>query len=101
MALLLLPDCAGIPIKDSEWCGDVGTLGARCFNLLSTGQRKLSKQDWDAMRFGMVCTDGDALADLKGAIELLCSKVACDYQTKKDALELIQSDAALRATHHL
>lgn len=68
-------------IKNAEWCGDMGDLGASCFMTHSQDSRDLSKEDWDKERFGQLCTSADTFANIKTAIQKLC------YQTKKCTIE--------------
>lgn len=81
---LLLSSCAQVPIKDQEYCGDEGTLGAHCFHTLSSGERQIEKEAWDNERFGMVCTKAENLADTKAVIEKLCSEANnCTYEVQQ------------------
>jgi hypothetical protein len=75
--------CAHVEITDSEWCGDMGASGAECFHTLTTATEDLTKVEWDAKRFGWVCTEADTFADWKSIIEKLCNKTGlCDYETQ-------------------
>jgi hypothetical protein len=92
--------CAHVEITDSEWCGDMGASGAECFHTLTTATEELTKEEWDARRFGMVCTVADTFADWKSVIEKLCNKTGiCDYETQAslnaffDRVKAVQEDA--------
>jgi hypothetical protein len=81
---LLISSCGQVVIKNSEWCGDMGELGASCFNTLNDDSRDLEKEAWDAERFGQVCTQPENFAAIKTTIEKLCYKnKKCTYQQKK------------------
>lgn len=76
--------CASVQIKDEEFCGDQGELGATCFHTLTDETRDLSKADWDALRFGQVCSSAQTFADWKASILKLCKvSKACTYEQKK------------------
>lgn len=63
----------------------MGAQGATCFHTLSTAARDLSKAQWDAERFGQLCTQAKNFADLKALVEKLCNQSGrCDYD-KVDA----------------
>ncbi len=80
----LLPSCAQVEIKDSEWCGDMGRDGAACFHTLTEESRDLDKPLWDQERFGQVCTTAQTFADWKAAIEKLCSVSGrCTYEQQE------------------
>jgi hypothetical protein len=84
---LMFSACGRVQIKNSEWCGDMGDLGASCFNTLSDDSRQLSKEQWDRERFGQVCTQGENFSDLKSAIEKLCFMTKRCTQAQKKIIE--------------
>lgn len=70
-------------MKDHEWCGDKGRLGATCFNTLSEGRRDIKKAEWDEERFGMLCTKAESFGDWKAVILKLCKLTGrCSFDTK-------------------
>ena len=76
--------CARVALKDNEWCGDMGSEGAACFNTLSDLGRDIPKEQWDDERFGMLCTNSTSFANWKAAIEKLCDDTGrCDYEVRK------------------
>lgn len=82
--ILTISACTQVSIKDSEWCGDFGPLGASCFHVTSEGKRQVVKPQWDAERFGMLCTKAENFAEWKAIIEKLCHVTKkCDWQTKQ------------------
>lgn len=84
-------------IKDLEFCGDLGADGATCFHTLTPASRNVSKTQWDASRFGMICTSGDAVAEIKREIEQLCSVTSCDYNTQASIAAFFARAQAVRA----
>jgi len=100
---LALASCNKIKIQDSQWCGDIGSQGAVCFNTLSSGEKDIPKAVWDVQRFGMVCTSSATFADWKATIEKLCSVAKdCDYATVQKLNDFFQKvssfDKIQRAT---
>lgn len=85
---VFLNGCAQIPIKNTEWCGDLGEFGASCFNTLSEDTRDISFEDWNKERFGMICTKAQNFSDWKAIILKLCSlhPKRCSYDDKKKVL---------------
>jgi hypothetical protein len=83
--LLTLTACAKVSIKDAEWCGDMGFLGASCFHTLTPDTRDIPQPNWDEERFGQVCTKAKTFKDMKVAIEKLCSvsNVRCSYEVEE------------------
>lgn len=76
--------CGTVEIKDQTWCADEGPIGADCYHTLSPAHVQLDKMLWDSVRFGMVCTESQSLADIKGAIEKLCHQTKhCTYEQVK------------------
>jgi hypothetical protein len=83
----LLSSCARVPIKNSEWCGDLGAEGASCFNTLNDNSRDISKEEWDKERVGKLCTSPETFADLQAAILKLCKASGrCVYDSKSKSL---------------
>lgn len=78
-----------IVIQDHELCGDKGPLGASCFHMLSDQNRKLSFDDWATARYGQICMQADAFANLKAALLKLCAESdRCTWQ-EIQAVELV------------
>ncbi len=90
--VFLFVSCAKVPIKDSEWCGDIGEDGAACFNTLSDKSRDISKKDWDKERFGMICTKPQTFSDWEASIIKLC-KVSkrCTFESKKIIIKFMRN----------
>ena len=61
-----------VALHDQRWCGDMGQYGATCFHTLTTDKETMTKEQWDVVRFGMVCSEAQSFADNKAAIEKLC-----------------------------
>jgi hypothetical protein len=84
LMVLALPSCSSVTIKDHEFCADIGTQGATCVHMFTDESRDIPPGQWDDVRFGMICASGDAIADLKAALEKLCSLTnSCSYETQK------------------
>lgn len=84
LCLVLLSSCARVKINDGEFCGDMGREGATCFKTLSGETRDIPATDWDAERFGMICSKADTFANWKKAIMKLCRLTKrCRYSVKK------------------
>lgn len=80
----ILSACGTIQIQDSEWCADLGDLGASCKTTLSGQLRRIEKADWDKERFGQVCTTSDTVANLKAAVLKLCNQTKrCTYEKRQ------------------
>lgn len=82
--LLFLTGCAGVTIKDSEWCGSLGSQGASCFHTLTTDSEQLTLQQWaerwDNLLDPQVCSVVETFVDIKGDVEKLCSdENICTY----------------------
>ncbi len=89
LCVLSLSSCARVQINDHEICGDKGKLGASCFNMLSDGSRKLSFDDWAIERFGQLCMQADAFANIKAALLKLCeSSKRCTWEEKQQIANL-------------
>jgi len=90
--VFLLSSCAKVPIKDSEWCGDLGSSGASCFNTLSDKQRDIEKEAWDKERVGMICTKSETFADWQASILKLCkSSGRCTFENKKIIINFMEN----------
>lgn len=90
MALVILSACGHVEIKDQVWYGDKGPLGAKEFHTMTTYTQKIPKDDWDNMRFGMLCTNAQTFGEIKREIEVLCSNYkGCTYPDIKPVLERI------------
>lgn len=87
---MLLSSClTSVKIKDSEWCGDMGSEGASCFTTISGQSRDIPLREWEEDRFGMICGSPEAFLDWRTAIEKLCNKnKKCLYETKKKLSKL-------------
>lgn len=82
--LSLLSSCAGVTIHDSEWCGDIGSYGASCFHTVTDQRRDLSKEKWDNLRYGQLCTSAESFANWKASLLKLCGKTGmCSFEEKK------------------
>jgi hypothetical protein len=56
-------------------------VGASCFHTLSDKQRDLTIDQWDAERFGMVCTRAENFSNWKAAILKLCKATkSCSFE---------------------
>lgn len=85
---LLHSGCARVRIDDAEFCGDMGSEGAQCFNLLSDKEREIPKPQWDEERFGMICTEAQTFVEWKKAIIKLCRVSGrCYYDTTEMAVK--------------
>jgi hypothetical protein len=90
--LILSFSCARIPIKDSEWCGDLGNEGASCFNTLSDNTRDISKEEWDKERVGMICSKAQTFSDWQAAIIKLCkASKRCTFEDKKIIINFVDN----------
>lgn len=88
----VLSNCAKVHIADAEWCGDMGKFGAACFHTLSDAEREIKKIQWDAERFGMLCTTADSFTNWKTAIQQLCSdSKLCTYEVRQTLERLSHS----------
>ena len=81
---LILSSCGNVQVKNTEWCADIGPLGATCFNTLNDDTRDLDELEWEYERFGYVCTSPDDFAEIRKVIEKLCSSTRrCDFEDQK------------------
>lgn len=86
--LFVLTSCGNVTIKNQEWCGDLGSLGAECFSTNTDDERSLNKPEWDALRVGWVCSSADNFGDVKKAILKLCEKCrCCSFDTKSQVVK--------------
>lgn len=68
-------------MKDSEWCGDMGPLGASCFHMLTDATRDIDEPTWKMERFAQVCTKSENFKNLKISILQLCREThTCTWQ---------------------
>lgn len=85
----VLSSCAKVVIKDGEWCGLKGSLGASCFHTLSDGSRSLTKAEWDSESIGMVCTKAENFGEWKKALLKLCDETGmCAYKVIETVKQL-------------
>lgn len=91
MALVLsLSSCGHVEIKDQEFCGDKGSLGAKCFHTLTPATRTISQPEWDNYRFGQICEKAEVFADWKKILEEQCSlHDNCDYPETRAVLDFL------------
>lgn len=83
-AFLALASCGHVEIRDSEWCADLGALGASCVHMLTDEKRRIEKDDWDAERLGQMCTKSESFSGWKAAIMKLCKQTRmCTYEDKR------------------
>ena len=91
LSVSLLTSCKSVEIKDQEWCGDLGPLGARCFHTISNKKRTLTKEQWDAERYknlDKVTTTAKAMAENKKALLKLCRlSRRCWYSKQREQIE--------------
>jgi len=86
--VLTLSSCGSVKISDSEFCGDMGSEGAQCFNLLSDKERRILLPEWEKERFGMICTKADAFIEWKSAILKLCGLTKrCKYDVIQNVIQ--------------
>ena len=77
--------CAKVHIANERFCADKGRLGAVCDYINSGPPKRYSKEDWDQIRFGMVCTDAAAITRLLGVIRKFCfDSGRCTYEEYKE-----------------
>jgi hypothetical protein len=84
---LLLSSCSSVDIKDNEWCVIAGIDGAYCFHTLSDKERDLTYDEWKFVSRGWLAGSPEAFANLKEAIDKLCSDAKCNYEIE----QLVQS----------
>ena len=89
-----LISCKTVQIKDQEWCGDKGAGGAWCFHTFKQDERELDRYEWEALRFGWICTSPQSFGEMKSEQLQLCKiSKKCTYE-EIAALEAV--DAQLR-----
>lgn len=78
-----LPSCRSVRVSNTEWCGDMGRLGASCFHTLTDHEREISPSDWESYRFGMICATAEDFAEIKKSLLKLCASTRkCKYDTR-------------------
>lgn len=90
MAAALLNSCA-VPIKEEDFYTDKGPDGAVETHFFSTDITDIGKSAWDSMREGMVCESAQAIADIKGEIEKLCTKTKCSEETTQALKQTVRA----------
>lgn len=94
-----LAGCSKIQVPNTEFCADMGQLGAACFYSDSDQERELTKEAWDAERFGMLCTTGESYGEWKAALLKLCSETSlckrADTEKVVKALDGLQEKSRL------
>lgn len=76
--------CQRVQLADNELCGDKGELGARCRTWFTGKVRVLTFDEWAEERFGQICMNEDAFANIKAAILKLCGNGRCTKQEVQD-----------------
>ena len=90
---LTLVSCqhAKVEVRDQAWFVDKGELGALELHTMVDTKQKITKADWDNMRFGMLCTTPQTFGEIKKTIEKLCSYYKyCEYPDIKNLLHTIE-----------
>jgi hypothetical protein len=74
-----------VAIKNIEFCRDKGRYGAVCAYWLNAEKTKraVPLSEWNAKRFGMVCTSEAGMGNINAIIEKLCQSKHCVENTKK------------------
>ena len=103
MAGVLLSSCAGVTVKDSEWCGSLGAQGAFCSHTLTNATESMTLQQfavwWDDASDPKVATSVSTLADWKADIEKLCTFTnACSAQVQAQVAAVYNKISAAHAT---
>lgn len=84
LSISIIQACSRVEIKNTQWWGDEGTLGATSFDTLDQSSSHLDKLAWDKIRLGMVCGTAAAFTELKREVETFCNNTnECDYQTQQ------------------
>lgn len=90
MALLIfnLIGCTNVEIKDQEWFGSLGPLGAVSMHTLTNESDVLAYSDWvakwDNATDPMICISSTGFAELKKEQELLCMySNDCTYEVRQ------------------
>jgi hypothetical protein len=83
LVLLTLSGCAHEQILDHVAYGDKGILGATAVHTLFTSIPPVhySKDEWDALRLGMICMAPQDISEIQQSVDDLCLRWPCDYQT--------------------
>ena len=73
-----------VKIKDGEFFGDMGRIGAEGDWLLHEQRTSLSKTEWDKRRLGMICTSSTVFSNIHGVIRKFCGETkACTYEIQQ------------------
>lgn len=87
--LFLVSSCGKVNIKDAEFCGNLGILGAECFHAFSEKHRSMNYSQWKEESFGMICTRSENFANWKAAIMALCKNTGqCNKKVEKKVKKL-------------
>lgn len=98
MGLLLLSNCSTVKIPDHVACLNKGPLGAHCAHTNVAKTYNISAADWQALSFGQVCTAddpdhfGQTFADIKAALEKVCSICNCCSFSQQEQTEFFFTD---------
>lgn len=88
LAILALSACAGnkVAIPDIELFWDAKELGANQTWTVTEETKWLSKAEWDAVRHETVAMRYDGWAQIRGALEKLCSErpVLCSREVREN-----------------
>jgi len=97
--MMLLSSCGTVKINNQEWCGDMGELGASCFNTLNSKTRDIEKLQWDEERFGMLCAKSSVFADVKRTVLQLCKAYKkCVYNREENTVSFYNGRKAKKVT---
>lgn len=89
LSFSILTSCQHIQIKDQEWCGDMGYMGASCFHTLTEKKRNIDPIGWADQRFGWLCTSPQQFGEMKSELLRLCNlSKKCTYEDER-ALEAL------------
>ncbi len=74
-----------MPIRNIEFCRDKGKYGAVCAYWLNAKdtKRNVPRGEWDAQRFGMVCTSEAGMGNVNAIIEKACQSAKCSEKIKE------------------
>lgn len=102
LSVLNLVSCTQIKIKNQEYCGDAGPLGATCFNTLTDDTRDLTPSEWDDVRFGMVCSKAEAYTENVAIIQKACRICkCCTYDAKKKIMKFKEQVMLFKNNHQI
>ncbi len=96
LALIFLPSCSSVQVKDYQFIGSLGPEGAVQFGTLDNIQTNLTTAEfwgmWNDLTHPMVATSVDTLTDIKAIIEKLCSfeNGECQYMTPTEKAQAKQ-----------